>query len=144
MNLPQDLQPHFVEPALIVVADHIAAKFYLAGGDAIEEVDSLSLPHERMTDNETTFTNTATGGSSGPEPKTEEERQHQFIHMMQERLEDFIREGIADHIFLAMDAELAHMIKHHLPGDMAGMIKKEVHHSVMKENILDVVKRFFA
>ena len=56
MKIPQDLQPRFIHPTLVVAADHIVAKMFLAGGDDVEELDGVSEPRERRQDSEGYFT----------------------------------------------------------------------------------------
>lgn len=140
MQLPTNLQ-HFSKPTLIVVGDSVNAHFWLAGGDALQKLDGISLPRERMTDNEGGFSNTDNGSSGGAEPKVEEERLHHFVHLIQEQLEELIREHKAERIQLVMNAELAHAVMHHLPGDLQGKIEKQLHEDLMKDDIIDVLER---
>lgn len=143
MQLPESLQ-HYSKPTLIVVADSVHANFWLAGGDSLQELDGVALPRERASDDEGGFANTNNGSSGGAEPKIEEERLHHFIHLMQEQLEDLIRKHTAESVQLAMNAELAHAIVHHLPGDLQNKIGKQIHQDLVKDDILDVLERLRA
>ena len=51
MNLPQDLQ-HFPHAALIIASDSMHAKFFLVGGDTLQELDGVALPREFRQDSE--------------------------------------------------------------------------------------------
>jgi len=142
MFLPESLQ-HFSEPTLIVLADHIHAQFWLAHLMTLEQKDTMALPRERKTDNETSFVNTDHGSGSGPEP-LDDDRLHHFIKMMADRLTPFISTNHAHAIHLVMPAELAHALKKKLSQDKLSLIKKELHVDLMKDDILDVVKRLFS
>src|SRR5262245_53920389 len=54
MKLPGGLR-HFPKPTLVVITDEQEAKFWLAGGDAIEELDPVSMPREKASDREGAF-----------------------------------------------------------------------------------------
>lgn len=140
MQLPQDLQ-HFPVPTLIVVGNSIGAKFFLAGGDAVQEIDTVSLPRESSSDREGAFNNVDTGRSNAPEPKDEEERLHHLIHLFQDKIEALVRHHQAAEVCLIMDAELAHGVKHHLPKDVAPKITRELHHDLAKSSIIDAIRK---
>lgn len=140
MQLPQDLQ-HFSVPTLIVVGDSVSAKFFLAGGDAVEEVGAVSLPRESSTDNEGSFNNVDTGRSNAPEPKDEEERLHHLIHLFQEKIEELVRHHQAAEVCLVMNAELAHGVKHHLPEDVLPSITRELHRDMAKTGLEDIIRK---
>jgi hypothetical protein len=140
MQLPQDLQ-HFSVPTLIVVGDSVGAKFFLAGGDAVEEVDAVSLPRETSSDSEGSFNNVDTGRSNAPEPKDEEERLHRLVHVYQEKIEELIRHHDAAEVCLVMNAELAHGVTHHLPGDVLPKITRELHHDMAKSGLEEIIRK---
>lgn len=131
MQLPQELQ-HFEFPSLILVADHVHAQFWLAHEETLEEVDLVALPKETHSDNE--------GLAIGQE-LSDENRLHQYIHMVVDRLEQIMSEGVADSLHLVMPADLAHAIIEHSSQEVQEQVGKEIHLDLMKEEPLDVVKR---
>ncbi len=131
MQLPQELQ-HFEFPSLILVADHVHAQFWLAHEETLEEVDLIALAKETHSDNE--------GLANGQEP-SDENRLHQYIHMVVDRLEQIMSEGVADSLHLVMPADLAHMVIEHSSTEVQEQVGKEVHLDLMKEDPLDVVRR---
>lgn len=134
MQLPQDLQ-HFEFPALIVVADHVHAQFWLAHNDTLEEVEVVELQKDTYSDNE------AIG--LGLE-KNDEHRLHEYVHMLVDRLEEIMNEGVADSIHLVMDTELANSVIDHSSTEIQEQVGKQIHADLMKEDPLEVVKRVLA
>lgn len=134
MQLPQDLQ-HFENPSLILVSDHVHAQFWLAHNDTLEEVDLISLPKETHSDNE--------GLAIGQEI-SDEHRLHEFIHLVVDRLEQIMAEGVADSVHLVMSADLAHAILDHSNTEVQEQVGKQLHHDLMKEDPIEVVRRLLA
>ncbi len=83
MQIPEHLQ-HFAEPTLLVLADHVEGKFFLAGGDAIETLDGVAAPHDAPRDQEGSFI----------QPKDDAERIHHLIHLLCDRTNALVEEGI--------------------------------------------------
>jgi len=131
MQLPQELQ-RFENPSLIVVADHVHAQFWLAHNDTLEEVDLIELPQDTYSDNE------AIG--LGLE-KGDEHRFHEYIHMLVERLEQIMNEGVADSVHMVMDTDIANAVLDHSSTEIQEQVGKQVHADLMKEDPLEVVKR---
>ena len=131
MQLPQELQ-HFEFPSLILVADHVHAQFWLAHEETLEEVDLIALPKDEHSDNE--------GRVLGQE-LSDDNRLHQYIHLVVDRLEQIMSEGVADSLHLVMPADLAHAIVEHSSKEVQEQVGKEVHLDLMKEEPLEVVKR---
>ena len=142
MQLPQKLQ-HFPVPTLIVLADHVHAQFWLAHREELNQQETFSLPRERKTDHETSFVNTDHGGGNGPELLDDDRQQH-FIRLVADHLASLIFKNHIQAICLVMKAELAHALKKKLSQDKIAMIKKELHADLMKDDILDVIRRIFA
>lgn len=140
MQIPQDLQ-HFPHPTLIVLADNIHAKFWMAHEDEADEVDEIVLERERATDHETQFVNTNHGGSVSTPEKHDEDRQQKFVHSVKARIEEIAREGLTEEVMLVMPAELSHAISNHLEGDVKGMVKKTLPVDLMKDAMTDVLRR---
>ncbi len=139
MFLPNDIHA-FSEPTLIVLADQVKAQFWMAHETEIEEVDAISVPRELKSDNEGSFVNTDNGSVSGME-RTDEAHLHELIHAVTEKIEEISGEGTADHIHLVMEPRLLHAVKEHLSPETIAKCGREVPHQLMKDTIVDVVKR---
>lgn len=140
MQLPQDLQ-HFPTSTLLIVSDSIAAKFWLAGGDELEQIDSVSLPRERKQDAEGSYVSSDGSRTGDANEYDDTERLHQFEHLLVDKLNHLTREHGIARIHLVMPAEIEHAVAHHLPQDVAAKLAKPVHADLMKDDMLDVVRR---
>lgn len=134
MQLPQELQ-HFEFPSLILAADHVHAQFWLAHGDTLEEVDLISLPKDEHSDKE--------GRAIGQE-LSDDNRLHEYIHLVVDRLEQIMSEGVADSLHLVMSADLANAILDHSSTEVQEQVGKQVHADLMKEEPIEVVRRLLA
>jgi hypothetical protein len=131
MQLPEELQ-RFEFPSLILVADHVHAQFWLAHNDTLEEVDLIALPKDTHSDNE--------GRAIGQE-LSDDNRLHEYIHLLVDRLEQIMSEGVADSLHLVMSADLANAVLDHSSSEVQEQVGKQVHADLMKEEPLDVVRR---
>lgn len=134
MQLPQELQ-RFENPSLIVVADHVHAQFWLAHNETLEEVDVIELPKDTYSDNE--------ARGLGLE-KTDDHRLHEYVHLLVDRLEEIMNEGVADSVHLVMDTDLANAVLDHSSTEVQEQVGKQVHADLIKEDPLEVVKRVLA
>lgn len=134
MQLPEELQ-HFEFPSLILVADHVHAQFWLAHNDMLEEVDLVSLPKDELSDKE--------GREIGQE-LSDDHRLHEYIHLVVDRLEQIMGEGVADSVHLVMSADLANAVLDHSNTEVQEQVGKQLHLDLMKEEPLEVVKRLLA
>ncbi len=135
MNIPEALQ-HFPEPALIVVCDHEQVRFLLAFEDSLEEVESLEMPKDALSDNE--------GKEIGQE-LSDEERMHRFARVIGMRASQFIRdEDAATTLHLIAPPDIAHLIKKELAPEAANILAKEIHANVMKEDEVQLLERLAA
>lgn len=135
MNIPQKLQAHFPNPALIVVADHSHAQFWLAHNDTMEDMEVIEAPKDEYSDKE--------GRAIGQEISNDH-NEHHYIHALVDRIEDFVNEDVAHHIHLAMPADIAHAIADHSSDDVQAKILMQAHGNFMKEDPLEVVKRLYS
>jgi protein required for attachment to host cells len=142
MQLPRELQ-HFPEPTLLVLADHVEGKFYLLGGDAMEEVGSVAVPAEKRSDKDTSFVDSDSGRVSGPEPKDDEDRVHHLLHALVEGIETLLHKHQATRLVLIMQNDLLHGVKSHLDADATARVWKEVPQDLMKQHPLEAVRRLF-
>jgi hypothetical protein len=131
MQLPQELQ-RFEFPSLILVADRVHAQFWLAHGDTLEEVDLIRLDKDEHSDKE--------GREIGQE-LSDDNRLHQYIHLVVDRLEQIMNEGVADSLHLVMETELADAVIDHSSQEIQEQVGKQVHADLMKEEPLDVIRR---
>ncbi|MBM3204421.1 host attachment protein [Candidatus Uhrbacteria bacterium] len=127
MNLPEHLQK-FSHATLIVVGNHVHAKFFLAQGEELNQVGEIEHPREMKSDNESQL---------GSEPKTEQERLKKFAKEIAEKIEQ--EKGA--HIYLTMKKELMHPVEEHLPKQTTELINRRLDADLMKEDIFDVVDR---
>ncbi|MFA5936044.1 MAG: host attachment protein [Patescibacteria group bacterium] len=145
MQLPQDLQAHFPHPTLLITADHMTAKLYLAGGDSIEELDGITEPRDIPTD---THDSTSSGDgirTSNPNADNNDEpRIKHLIKRIAERMEKLVKEHNVGNIHLVMPADMLHPVKDHLSQDTIKLVRSETPGMLMKEDILDVIRRIFA
>jgi hypothetical protein len=142
MNLPQDLQPHVAHPTLFVVADHIIAKIYLAGGDAIEDIDSLAEPRE-TTENDGY---SSVDGIRTADPNADVDdtpRLKRLATHIAEHLSAHAKTYDAANIHLVMPADLLAIVKQHLSPEITKIIRSETTEMLMKEDILKVLRRIF-
>lgn len=140
MQLPQDLQ-HFPTSTLLIVSDSIAAKFWLLGGDEMEEIDSVSLPRERKQDSEGSYVSSDGSRTGAPNQADDTERLHQFVHLVVDRTARLTREHGITRIHLVMPVDMERTISQHLPSDVSTKLTKPVHADLMKDDMLDVVRR---
>lgn len=140
MKLPQELQ-QFPTSTLLVVSDTVSAKFWLIGGDDMEELDGLVLPHEHNQGSERASSSsdgTRLGGSDTP---SDAPRFHHYVHDLVEKLSQLVHGHAIAQIHLVMPANVEHAVADHLPHDVSAKIGKRVHVDVMKESPLEIVRR---
>lgn len=130
MILPERLR-HFPHATLIVASDTIAAKFFLVGGDSLEELDGVAVPKETGRDGE---------GSIEFFPD-DAARLHSFAKELASRIATLAREHGIPHIHLVMPAEIEHLVTKDLPHDIAATIGAKLHLDVMKESDVAIVER---
>ncbi len=140
MQLPEDLQ-HFPSTTLLVTSDTVSAKFWLIGGDAMDELDGVSLPHETNEGSERpplSSDGTRLGGSDTPDDGP---RFQHYIHDLVERITHLTREHTIAHIYLVMPAKVEHALSADLPNDIAPLIVKRLHADLMQESPLEIIRR---
>ena len=143
MQLPEHLQ-HFPHIALLVASDSVLAKFFLLGGETLEEVDSLTVPRVKPQDNEGSIRIEGGGGVSGANSDIDDTpRLKEFIHKMVERINEIVAESGVVHIHLVMPAEIEHQLTAHLPNTLKERVVKRVHHDLVKNPPLEIVERLF-
>ena len=142
MKLPKDLKEHFPHTALIIPSDQIVAKFFLVGGDELEELDSVALPRELRQDSEGQFTSFDGSRVGGPDADLHDTpRKKQFVKKIAERIKELVREHAVAHLHLVMLAELEHLLSKHLEPDVKEKVVHIRHCNLMKESPLEIVRK---
>lgn len=143
MKLPQDLQ-HFPAATLIVASDTTTAAFWLIGGDEIEELDAVSVPHERRQDSEGRYVSSDGVRTGNPTQEDDGPRLHEFVHEIVDRVVSLVNGHAIAHVHLVMPAGVEHAVTGHVPKDIAAKIGRRIHAEATKEPPLDIVKRVLA
>lgn len=144
MQLPKDLQ-HFPDPTLIVLTDEQEARIFLAGGDAYQTLDSLALPREFKSDAEGSFVSSDGSRVGGPSSDLHDTpRKEAFANNVAETITSHVRQHHASSVHMVSPPEMLHRIQAHLPADVKPHITKTLAKNLMKNDILDVIKRLFA
>lgn len=144
MQIPNDLKTHFPHATLLILSDSITAKFFLIGGDAIQELDGISEPREFRQDSEGSFTSYDGSRVGGPDSDIDDApRQKSFIKKIAGRTADMVRTHATAHLVVVMPAELDHALREELPGDVRGMILHALHKNLMKEDTLSILRRIY-
>lgn len=141
MQLPKQLQK-FPQPTLIVTSDSVVAKFFLAGGDSLEELDGVSEPREKRTDSEGYFTSWDESRHGGPDSDLDDTaRQKTFARKIAERIRDLVAHHGVAKIHFIMPAEIEHVLTLHLTKPEQEKIGKKIHLDVMKEDAVKIMGR---
>ena len=144
MKLPRDLQPHFPHAALLILSDAITARFYLIGGDAIEELDGIAEPREFRQDSEGSFTSYDGSRVAGPDSDIDDApRLKHFVRDVAHSLTDLVRKHDIAHIHLIMPSDVEHLLTKDLPNDMKEKIIHVLHKNLMKEDLLSILRRIY-
>lgn len=139
MKLPRQLQ-RFSEPTLLVASSEEVAKFWLAGGEALEALDGVALAPEQKSDSEGAFTSYDGSRVGGPaSDKHDTPRKEKFAKQVAERVVKLLREGHATGVRLAALPEILHRIEAHLPNDVAKKVISRTEKNLMKMDETETV-----
>ncbi|MEO5927872.1 MAG: hypothetical protein ABIO72_04080 [Patescibacteria group bacterium] len=144
MHLPTDLQPHVAHPTLFVVADHIVAKIYLAGGDAIEDIDALAEPRDT---NEHDDSTSSSDGIRTADPHADQDdtpRLKKLLTHLVEHVEAHIKKYDVANLHLVMPADMLHLFKDMCSKQTSEIVRSETHGIFVKDDIMKVMKKIFA
>ncbi len=133
MNLPTDLQ-HFSAPTLLIVSDTQRATFYLAHNETINVVETIDVPAEFDIERDSKFVSDF----------KDEPREHRFVARVAEMTSAFAHNKNIGHIFIAAPQEIINLLEAKLGDDVRAFISRRIVKDLVKENVIDVVKRFFA
>lgn len=141
MHLPESTQ-HFPNPTLIISADSVHARFFLVGGDSLEELDGVAVTRELLSDREGAFTSFDGSRVGGPASDIDDEpRLKKFVRSMSDTATELVRAHNIAHIHLVMPAEIEHHLSKILPADSAKLIGQTLHLDLMKEPPIEIVER---
>jgi hypothetical protein len=141
MKLPEHLQ-HFPKPTLVIASDSVSAKFFLLGGDSLEELDGVTVPRERRQDDEGSFSSDGNARTGDPNADmSDAPRMHEFIHQLIEHTGELVAKHSITHIHLVMPAEVEHQFASHLSNDDRGLVGQTLHLDLMKSSPIEIVER---
>jgi hypothetical protein len=144
MQLPANLQ-RFPHPTLIVTGDHITMRFFLVGGDMLEELDSLAEPRERRSDDEGSFSGSDGVRTGDPSADVDDTpREKKLMKRTADNIQKLVREHEVSSVHLLMPADLDHHLASELQPDVTQRLGKVLHVNVMKEEPLQMIERLFA
>lgn len=144
MHLPEDLQPHVAHPTLFVVADHVVAKIYLAGGDAIEDIDALAEPRETNEHDDSTSSSDGIRTADPHADKSDTPRLKRLMHGLIERTETHIKTYHVQNLHLVMPADMLHLFTGMCETSTKEIIRTQTDGIFVKDDILKTVKKIFA
>lgn len=141
MILPERLR-HFPRATLVIASDSVLAKYFLVGGDSLEELDGVAVPREPLQDAEGAFTSSDGSRVAGPASDIDDRpRLERFVAELVSRTADLVREhGIAA-IHVVMPADVEHLYSERLPKDIVHKLGQRLHLDLMKEPPLEIVER---
>ncbi len=144
MKLPQDLQPRFIHPTLVVASDHVVAKMFVAGGDEVEELDGVAEPREKRQDSEGYFTSWDESRHGGPDADiADEPRLARFAENVAGRITALVREQGLAHVHLVMPTEVSRLVQDDLPPDVKETVVRVRDLDLMKEDPLTILRRAY-
>lgn len=142
MKLPESLRPRVIHPTLLVAADHVAARFFLAGGDALEEIDGVAVPREPRQDSEGMFVSSDGSRHGGPDADIDDgPRRAAFAKQVAKRIVDLVREQGIAHLSLVMPTDVGASVQDALPADVRGTIRHVKNLDLMNEDPLAILTR---
>jgi len=140
MQLPQELQK-FPLATLLVASDSVTARFYLIGGDSLEEIDSIIVPKDKYSDNEGSFASSDGSRVAGPVDEKDAQRLDSFVKQMARMAIDLSRKHKIEELNLVMPAEIEHALIEQLPSDVDTLIKRKLNKNLMKESPVELITR---
>ena len=139
MKLPRQLQ-RFPEPTLLVASDEEIARFWLAGGEALETLDGVALAPEQKSDSEGAFASYDGSRVAGPaSDRHDTPRKEKFAKQVAERVVKLLREGHATGVRLAALPEIMHRVEAHLPNDVTRKVLSRTEKNLMKMSEVEIV-----
>jgi hypothetical protein len=144
MHLPEDLQPHVAHPTLFVVADHVVAKIYLAGGDAIEDIDALAEPRDTNEHDDATSSSDGIRTADPHADQSDAPRLKKLMTHLVEHVEAHIKTYDIQNLHLIMPADMLHLFKDMAHKDTNAIVRSETPGIFVKDDILKTVKKIFA
>ncbi len=131
MKLPEHLQ-HFPQQSLLVVADHVVARLFIAGGDSLEELDGLAEPRDIPSDNE---------GKMFMSDVHDEPRLKQFCKKLALEIQKLVISHDVSNIHLVMPADVFNFVNEDLSQETKRKLGRGLTLDLMKEDPLKIVER---
>ncbi len=101
----------------------------------MEDIDVIEAPKDEYSDKE--------GRAIGQEISNDHNAHH-YIHDLVDRIERLVEEDAAQHILLAMPADIAHAIIEHSSQDVQLKVTRQVHADLMKHDMVEVLQKLFS
>jgi len=139
MQLPHDLQK-FPQETLIIAADSVMAKFFLAGGDSLEQIYAVEVPREKKQDNEGSFVSSDGSRVAGPVEEKDAPRFKTFVKQIATKTGELVRKHGMRQIDLVMPAEVAHSLVNELANDSKSLVGRTLHKDLMFEQPVEMVR----
>ncbi len=143
MQLPQELQK-FGQETLIITADSATAKFFLAGGDSLEQIAALEVPRENKQDNEGSFVSSDGSRVAGPVEEKDAPRLNSFVRQVAEQADELVRKHGVSHLDLVMPAEVMHVLANELSSDSKPLVRRKLEKNLMFEQPVEIIKHLLA
>lgn len=141
MILPEHLR-HFPRATLVIASDTVLAKFFLAGGDSLEELDGVAVAREPLQDAEGTFTSSDGSRVAGPASDIDDRpRLERFVQEIVSRTAELVREHDIANVHVVMPPEVEHLYAAGLPADIAAKLGQRLHLDLMKYPPLEIIER---
>lgn len=144
MHLPQELCPHVEHPTLFVVADHVVAKIYLAGGDAIEDIDALAEPRDVNEHDDATSSSDGIRTADPHADKSDAPRLKKLMGHLVEHVEAHIKTYGVQNLHLVMPADMLHQFSGMCGAGTRDIIRTQTDGIFVKDDILKTMKKIFA
>lgn len=138
MQLPKALQL-FSEPTLLVLLDEHAARFMVAGGDALETLDGMAAPDERGANGAGGFTREETGRNDLRADAHGTPQKARFARDVGARIVSLVQQGHAAHLFLAAPPEMLHLVETALPEQIREKIRGRADKNLMQSTEMEAV-----
>ncbi|MDO8583930.1 MAG: host attachment protein [bacterium] len=134
---------HFLHPTLLILSDHVHAKIWLAHENELNEIGHILVEPETRTDREGGFMNPSTG-AVGAAVKHDKEHDHEeYMKGLMHCFHEALKKQPITYIDLVMPPDLMHVFEAKLTNEQKTLINRRLDADLMKDDILDVVKRLY-
>lgn len=138
MKIPEQLQ-HFKHPTLIVMGNFNKAAIYSAAGSDMDKLETLVAPRPGKPRREGSLVITGQRFHDPAADQDEGADRFEFVKLISQAIKTF--SGKVKYIDLVMPAEMIRRIKEEMPKAMRTKILKILEKDLMKEKLVEIVKR---